>query len=602
MLRLDRSVKHALELRHQLSAAKLGRRELAKLGLIAGSAYYARGASLRAALAKDAPSPKLEPWEDELPIPRRAEASGYDYDHSGYQWCNRFDAAPANCYRLRVQEHDHQFHKDLPASRVWSYGDEFGGPLLDVRYGQPFCIRIENELPADHKGYAHPEITTHLHNFHTATESDGGPWNWVSPGGSRVQHYCMARAGFTGKEADFADPLAPGGTWWAKDGGDGDLRETLTTLFMHDHMPEFTSPNLYKGLFMMVRTFDQDDTGDENTGWRLPSGEYDVPLMFQDKRIDPSTGEMTYNQFAVDGFLGDLITVNGKYQPFMKVKRRKYRFRLLNGGPSRFYNLVLREEGVSKNIPFTQITQSGNLLVRPKTVSSTDIWVAERNDIIIDFSKYKKGTVLYLSNILQMRDDGRGEDVGKTLNPDQLANQVLRFEVGGKEDDPSQVPSYFRPLPPLPDLSKLPRKTFKFERKNGQWAINGRFWDPDADHEDVLRGIAPAYQVDPKGEIWTLDSSSGGWDHPMHIHFEEGQIISQNGVKIAEGSRFRTDIYRLRQNKMEIVMRFRDFPQGGFSSSSGTPQTAADHGRYVMHCHNVTHEDHAMMVTWSIKA
>ena len=54
---------------------------------------------------------------------------------------------------------------------------------------------------------------------------------------------------------------------------------------------------------------------------------------------------MTFNQFATDGFLGDLITVNGKYQPFMRVKRRRYRFRLLNGGPSRFYNLVLRKPG-----------------------------------------------------------------------------------------------------------------------------------------------------------------------------------------------------------------------------------------------------------------
>jgi FtsP/CotA-like multicopper oxidase with cupredoxin domain len=39
----------------------------------------------------------------------------------------------------------------------------------------------------------------------------------------------------------------------------------------------------------------------------------------------------------------------------------------------------------------------------------------------------------------------------------------------------------------------------------------------------------------------------------------------------------------------------------GYSPSGGVNQTA-DNGRYVMHCHNVVHEDHAMMATWSIKA
>ena len=55
----------------------------------------------------------------------------------------------------------------------------------------------------------------------------------------------------------------------------------------------------------------------------------------------------------------------------------------------------------------------------------------------------------------------------------------------------------------------------------------------------------------------------------MHIHFEEGQIISTNGAAIAEAKRYRTDIYRLRQNKMEVILRFRDFPQTGYSPSSG---------------------------------
>ena len=613
MFRVNGDAKRALELHEQLNSAKLRRRELAKLGLIAGSAHYAAGASLRSALAQTTSSPPLQAWQDELPIPEVAQTNDdYAYTQTDHQWCSGKYPAQ-DLYHLHVQEHDHKFHRDLPPSKVWSFGDQFGGPVLDVRYGRPFCINFENGLPANHVGYGNPEITSHLHNFHTATESDGGPWNWVQPGHSRNQHYTMARAGFTYQPADFADPLAPGGTWWATDGGDGDLRETLATLFIHDHRPEFTAANVYKGLFMMVRAYDQDDRGDETRGFRLPYGDHgecDVPLLFQDKRVNPLTGEMTFNQFATDGFLGDLITVNGKYQPFMRVKRRRYRFRLLNGGPSRFYNLVLRKPGTKSNIKFALIAKSGNLLARSKDVTSTDIWVAERNDIVIDFTNYKDGDVLYLSNILKMRDNGRGSAGDTDLKPDLVANRVLQFRVEGSA--PAEDASYnfsangpksFRPLPPLPDLSTLPRKTFKFERKNGSWAINGRFWDPDLDHDNAEQGIAPRYVVTSgTAEIWTLESTSGGWDHPLHIHFEEGQIIKQNGVTVAPGNRYRSDIHRLRDNKVEVFMRFRDFPQAGYNPSSGQVEhTKADHGRYVMHCHNVVHEDHAMMATWSIR-
>lgn len=622
MLNLDRGVRRALELRHQLNAAKLGRRELAKLGLIAGGSAWASGATLRSALAKAAtaksPVAGLKPWKDKLPIPEAPDRGGYTYTKEDHQWCKgAYEAQDNDLYDLKVRELDWKFHSDLPqGAKVWSYGREFGGPLIDVRYGTPFCLHFENQLDPNHVGFANPQITSHLHNFHTATESDGGPWNWLSPGNTRNQHYTMARAGFSDPLKDsnplYHDPLAPGGTWWAKDGGNGDLRETLTTLFMHDHRPEFTAPNLYKGLFLMVRAYDQDDAGDETKGFRLPygkGGEYDVPLMFQDKQIDPTTYDMTFDQFAVDGFLGDMLTVNGAYKPFMKVERRRYRFRLLNGGPSRSYNFVLRKPGSRSDLPFTLISKSGNLLQYSKKVTSTDIWVAERNDIIIDFTNYRDGDVVYLSNILQMRADGRGEEVGKRLNPDDPNNQLLQFQVeGDPEGDASfdflnSAPKAFRPLPPVPDISKLPRKVFKFERKNGMWAINGRFWDPDLDHDNAAEGIPAPYVVTrDTAEVWTLDSSSGGWDHPLHIHFEEGQILSTNGIKVATADRYRTDIYRLRQSKHEIFLRFRDFPQAGYSPSGGQVEhTKDDHARYVMHCHNVVHEDHAMMATWSIR-
>jgi FtsP/CotA-like multicopper oxidase with cupredoxin domain len=592
MLRFDRGIKRAFELREQLHAAKFSRRELARLGLVAGSAHYFRGASLRSALAADVASPRTTPWVQPLPVPAvlKPKSPMPAYDHAKHQHCRGvFD--PHTYLELPVRQAAHRFHPALPPSTIWGYGGTFPGTTIDLRYNQPVFLRILNQLPTvgRHVGFGHPEIAPHLHNFHTASESDGGPWSWTAPGSHRDHHYCMGRAGFSRPDkisARWRDPVSG-----------GDLRESLTTLFLHDHRPEFTSSNVYKGMVSMVRVFDEDDTGDETTGWRLPSGAYDVPLILADKRFDPGSGELAFNQFAVDGYLGDKLTVNGKVQPFMDVKRRKYRFRVLNGGPSRFYKLVLRKDGA--NQPFTQITASGNLLPRPrKNLTSVELWVAERSDIVIDFKKFKKGDRLYLANTLVMRADGRGIDRGKSANPDQVANQLIEFRVGDLAEDASSIPAAFRPLPSINLNEVVKVREWEFGRTNGMWHINGKLWDPDIDHSPEFLANPPEKVRRNTAEIWRFRSTSGGWDHPIHVHFEEGMIMSQNGVPVAEANRYRTDIYRMggngRVDEMEVFMRFRDFPDPDYGNKS------SDSGRYVLHCHNTLHEDHAMMATWNI--
>src|SRR5262249_14021214 len=87
-------------------------------------------------------------------------------------------------------------------------------------------------------------------------------------------------------------------------------------------------------------------------------------------------------------------------------------------------------------------------------------------------------------------------------------------------------------------------------------------------------------------EIWTLRNGGGGWDHPVHIHFEEGQILSPNGKlsKVPAAERGRKDVYRLRPGgELKITMQFRDFG-----------------GMFMEHCHNTTHEDNAMLLRWEI--
>ena len=595
----ERSAARALELRRELDAARLSRRELVKLGLIGGGAVLLGGAPspLRRALAATAPSPPTRPWLEPMPVPGVLTSTGAlpGMDLTRHQYGQRFGVG--EYYAVEALERPHSFHPDLPPSPIWGYNGKFPGPTIDLRYGQPAMIRVKNGLPslASHRGFGIPQTITHLHNFHTASESDGGPWDWVDPGGHKDHYYCMRRAGFTdsGTALDkYRDPAAPGGTWWAEGEGGGDLRESLTTLFFHEHRPEFTSANVYKGLVLFVRIFDQQDTGSESSGWRLPSGDYDIPLAFTDKQFDQA-GQLTFDQFAVDGFLGDKIAVNGKIQPFFEVKRRKYRFRLLNGGPSRFYRFVLRKGGT--NYPFVQLGASGNFLEFPRTLRNLDLWVAERPDIVIDFKQFQPGDRVYLANTLVMREDGRGEDQGKQANPNQVQNQVLEFRVqGGSVTDSPPIPSRFRPLPPINLASVARTRTWKFERKNGQWAVNGQFFDPDFDHQDRFLDNPINTVRRNTSEVWVLESTSNGWDHPLHVHFEEGIAFRQNGTNIPAQRRFRTDVHRLRNVKLEVFMQFRDFPDPEFSGRRG------DVGRYVLHCHNMLHEDHAMMATWNI--
>src|SRR5205823_6941200 len=110
-----------------------------------------------------------------------------------------------------------------------------------------------------------------------------------------------------------------------------------------------------------------------------------------------------FDIFNFDGFLGDRMTVNLAYKPFFEVERRKYRFRILNAAVSRFFKLAL-----SDGSPMIQIANDGNLLPNPVTLTETDeLGIAERYDLVIDFSRYSVGSKVWMVNLTQ-HEDGTG--------------------------------------------------------------------------------------------------------------------------------------------------------------------------------------------------
>ena len=469
----EKAVERYMKEVRDIEAAGVSRRDLFKMGLTAGvGGLTAVGGGVflpnlaEAASASGIISPPCnKPWSDPLPIPKTAVSVGnflgpvadkgqclepqnlYNPGNGpigGYEnftearieehqrWDELGGLAACTKYELMAKEIDWNFYSaaEYPAfnSKVWTYVDmnpnskgEFAAGVLRLKaqYGSPVLMRMYNGLPKngrDTQGFGINQCSPHLHNAHNPPESDGGPMRFFDSGKWWDYWYPNIRAGFASTHK--AGTYHPNGKWCP-----GDWQETQSTLWFHDHRMDFTSQNVYKGLASFYTLFSKDinlDTDDETTGLRLPSGQYDIPLLFTDKVLD-QTGQMFFDSFNIEGILGDQQTVNFKIKPYLTVDRRKYRFRFLDGGPSRFIELSL-----SNGAKLTRIANCGNLLPKAQVVSSIRLGVAERADVIIDFSTYAPGTVIYLENRLEQLN-GKGT-TGKILASGSNT-QLLKFIV-----------------------------------------------------------------------------------------------------------------------------------------------------------------------------
>ena len=621
----DRRALRAFNERQALVKAGLTRRDLVRMGLMTGGGVGGGLLVAEKSLARERRSsealgtlPPLAPFVEPLPIlpalpPRQVSeflpaptiepnrvvnpATGLPFEGRSepHQSEDRF---PPQAYFLtRIGANTNaKVHPALPAQTVWGFnlgGEDFSsdpplspGPVLVLRYGTPAVVRRFNALPppAQNGGFGVPEVSTHLHNFHSAPDSDGGPCDPV-----------QQRFFFRGQYYDYFYNMQFAG-WNSTNPPNGNVQEALGFLWYHDHRVDHTAENTYKGLVGPAVAFNDFDTGDESTGLHLPSfPEFDVPLVLADRLFDPTTGLLAFDTFNFDGFLGNTFLVNGKVQPFFEVSKRRYRFRVLDAGPSRFYEVFLTNpDNLSQRIPFWVIANDGNLLPRPIEVTSHRLGVAERVDIIVDFAKiaqrFGNPARIRLENRLE-QDDGRGPS-DNILAAGQ-GDQMLEFRLVGNavsdgsfDPEPVAFPhvpaaagdAVFAPIS-LPDISQVqPRipRTFRFERGDGQWQINGQFMD------------CTRFRLHPQlntAERWIIQNSSGGWQHPIHIHLEEFRILSRNGRPVRPGNvEFsRKDTMRLADEQIEVVVRFRDFKGG-----------------YPLHCHNTVHEDHQMMLLWDV--
>ena len=539
----------------------------------------------------------------------------------GAQVCTEYNpqvASSLNCGINPATPVNPCFHPLLPRQAVdsmWTFGGTVPPKLLLGRYGEPILFRHHNGLSPDVRkngGFGRHTITTHEHNGHHGAENDGFAGAFFFPGQFYDYHWPIVHAGINTINTTASDPRAG-----APDGAGGitrlpgDWHETMSTHWFHDHMFSFTSQNVYKGIAAMFNLYSSLDRGNEtiNDGinLRLPSGrakdwgnlDYDVNMMLCDKAFDQN-GQLAFDIFDFNGFLGDVMTVNLATHPYFEVERRKYRFRFLNGSVSRFFKLAL-----SDGSPMIQIGNDGNLLPRPVVLTELDQQgIAERYDVVIDFSRYTAGTRVHLVNLAEHQDanlvakDLSISEAISGLSADPCVGKFLEFRVArdAAYPDTSQVPAV---LIPNPDLSAIPvarERIFEFGKGAKQTTLNSESaatgpWGIKIDGGASLAADYGRVSAAPKlgtREVWTLKNGGGGWDHPIHIHFEEGQILARDGLasNVPPWERGRKDVYRLRPGgSITITLQFRDWG-----------------GMFMEHCHNTVHEDNAMLLRWEINA
>jgi spore coat protein A len=456
---------------------------------------------------------------------------------------------------ITMQEIHAKVHRDVPPTRLWSYGSNPLAPLIEARSGEPIQIRWVNNLPTKHflpidhslHGCGHdvPDVrtTAHLHGAKTASKDDGYPEDWFTPGHSRICSY--------------------------------PLQQDATALWYHDHAMGLTRLNTYAGLFGMFLIRDQVEDA-----LHLPSGKYEVPLIFYDRNL-AHDGQIFYDVSGdpdnpwIPEFSADGIFTNGKIRPYFEVEPRLYRFRLLNTANSRFFLLSL-----SNGQPLTQIGSDQGLLASPVDLKRLVLGCAERADILIDFS----------------------HSPGETLHLRTGALDILEFRVAKQTSAPAtfaSVPKTFRAIERIPESAATTTRTLAlYEYKDNVerpmvMLINRKHW-----HEPVTE--TPKLN---STEIWEFVNLTED-THPMHLHLVRFQILDRRP--------FYTSVYRQDEKPTYTAPAVPPEPNElGWKDTVQCPPGTVTRiivrfegftGKYLYHCHILEHESNDMMRPFEVIA
>lgn len=479
-------------------------------------------------------------------------------------------------------------------TKVWGYGGTYPGPTILAKKDIPVAVTWNNNLvsngtllphlfPIDHTvNWALKDrtdwqqlgvpVVTHLHGGHTEWQSDGLPDAWFTPGFALTGHHFRKRELYYHNDQEAA------------------------TLWYHDHAMGITRLNVYAGLAGYYLLTDALEESLQQS-YKIPSGAYDIGLAIQD-RMFTADGQLYYPSLppsmgvpepsVAPEFFGDFILVNGAAWPVLEVEPRPYRFRMLNGSDSRFYNLTLG------GLKFTQIAGDGGLLPAPVDVVQLLIGTGERKDVVIDFSKFSGQTLILRNNAKTPYPKGAAPNALTT-------GRIMAFKVTKPLSSVQKavLPTTLRP--PLTALQSTlpPRQLILFESTDEY----GRLKPMLGTVEDGVMNFHDPATENPmlnSTEIWevynqTMDA------HTIHLHLVQMQLISRQKFSAS------VDMQTGKPSGIRLI----GAPKGPGPEEKGWKDTYVmlpgevtrviatfdRAGHYVWHCHILSHEDHEMMRT-----
>jgi len=477
----------------------LRRRDLLKLAVFGGSAAFLGWRF--PSLLTPARASQSAPFSVPLPIPPALRPVRSD--------------ASGDYYELTMKTARAQL-RDGAATEIWGFDGIWPGPTIKATRGRPTHIRATNLMSRD--------VNIHNHGHKVPVESDGGPLDIIRPGESRTYTYPND--------------------------------QQASTFWYHDHTMG-NAESVYRGMagFYLI-------TDPVEDALNLPSGEYDIPIMLQDRTLD-AENRLSYelNEETIEeGVFGDTLFVNGVATPYLEVANRKYRFRFLAAANRRAFRLILGDRD-----PMTIIGSDGGLLEAPVSQNQNDILNGERFDVIIDFSRYPVGTSVVLHNA--RADDSFGEFVGPAYP--HLLPEIMRFDIVRNEPDPSEVPLQLVPIERLNPDDAVNTRKFVLDFTDGHWTIDGLMYDPSRIDADPHMGTT---------EIWEFENRSD-LPHDVHLHLVQFQTLVASGGPPTRNRAGWKDVQRVLPHQTSSMI----VPFEGYS------------GVYVFHCHMLEHGEHGMM-------
>ena len=425
-------------------------------------------------------------------------------------------------------------------------------PLLRARPGTPVRALLRNRLDQS--------TIIHWHGFVVDSRNDGIPQETIAPGATYAYDFAVKNRG---------------GTYW-----------------YHPHPMVGTSEQAYRGMASFFLVEDDDDLR-LRAALGLELGVNEIPVVIQDKRLDPTTRDIVYNPSDQDwfmGFLGDVILANLTLKPLWTAAPGPLRLRLLNGSNARIYRLAFLAG--SRRIPFSVLGNDGGLLPSPVPAQEAFLAPGERLDVLLDLADLAGADVFLKSLVFDPLDNESMSMSGAASGGSTLDNgeefYVLKIAVQGGAPRRAPLPPTLSRVDPI-DVRGAYRRSLPLTQRMMQWYIAGNRYNINAYPIQVRRGTV---------EIWDIANSGMSMPHPMHIHGYQFQVLSRRGspaqVAALAG---RNGLLPSDQGFKDTVLTW---PGETVSVAIDFRQAFPGVQSYVFHCHNLEHEERGMMVNYRV--